>query len=150
MVYNPLDYKAQDLTIIHAGTYAGQVTAGGTIALNATDLAAGKIKGGVVAYQTAANEFGVSNGTEAKYPFGIFIGDGTKSAHDVTVMFRGGTYETLNWLAADIASLTVNAKLGCNADGLLQVYTGDDAVVVGIVTKQPASTTDTLGFKLFL
>lgn len=149
MPYNPVDYLVQDLLVIHAGTYLGTVTGGNSIGLKTADLA--KIKGGVVATLTAANEFGVSDGTAALYPFGLFIGDATKSPNEVSVVFRGGLYETYQWDKTEtLSGLAVNTVLTANADGLLEPLGMQSKIAVGIVTKKPETTTDTLGIKLLV
>lgn len=148
MVFNPVDTKIEDLKVIHSGTYMGSMSDGNGFTIKAADLAT--IKGGRVAAITAANEVGFSDGTVDLYPIGLFIGDGSRE-NEISVMFRGGIYETTQWKAADIAALTVGSQLACDAGGLLEAMGEQtDKVLVGIVTKKPATTSDTLGLKLVL
>lgn len=148
-VFNPVDYLSQDLIVIHAGTYLGTVNDGKSIGLKTADIA--KIKGGVVATLTAANEFGVSDGTATLYPFGLFLGDASKSPNEVSVVFRGGLYESKNWDKTEtLSGLAINTVLTCTSDGLLEPLGMQSKIAVGIVTKQPADTSDTLGIKLII
>lgn len=148
MGYNPVDERIQDLLVIHAGTYLGGVTSSSGITLNSSEAAS--IKGGMVAYQSAANEFGISDGTTSKAPFGLFIGDGSR-ANDVSVVFRGGLYETYQWdKTQTLSDFTFGTALTCTSGGLLEPLGVQSKVTVGICTKVPASTSDSLGIKLLI
>ena len=148
MPFNPVDTKVQDLIVIHSGTYLGGTSAGNSITVKAADLAS--VKGGLVACMTAANEVGLSDGTVTKYPIGLFIGDGANE-NDISVVFRGGIYETTQWKAADIAALVVGSQVAAGTGGKMEAMASQtDKVLIGIVTKKPATTSDTLGIKLVL
>jgi hypothetical protein len=146
-MYNPVDYKIEDVIVVHAGTYVGAVLGGKALKINETDLPA--IKGGMVAFFSADNEFGISNGSATEHPVGIFYGDGSRP-RDLSVLMRGGLYEILNNWDTSVALNTyvVGTQLIANANGKLTPKGASTNPTVAIITKAPASVTDSLGIKL--
>lgn len=144
MAYNPVDVRRQDVKVVHAGTYVGQLIEGARLTLNATDLP--NIHGGMFAAINANGELNLCNGS-TETPVGMFYGDGS-NPRDVTIIIRGGIYGVKNWLASDIANLVAGAKLTVHTTGQLKALGAGTTMHVATCLQAPADTADYLWIKL--
>lgn len=148
MVFNPVDYKVQDVKVIHAGTYVGNLVEGQRLKIKEADLE--DIKGGMFATVNASGELEICDG-DTKTPVGMFYGDGVKEPKRLTILIRGGLFMVKNF--DDTVALNTFApgtKLVVNSAGKLTPQGMSTNDVVAVVIQQPADAEDFLGIKLLV
>jgi len=120
------------------------------------------VLGGSVAGLSAGNDYTVFPCTSVLMPVGLFVNDAAGAAFENAPAVASGkvavikgmasvevdVYETRN--AADTADLTyaVGEKLYSSAYSLLTNETSSSAVVIGVVTKAPSTTSPTIGLDM--
>lgn len=149
MPFTPIDTVNYGVQPLHGGLYLSTVD-GSQLKFRSADLA--NLKGGVVVKLTAAGEVGIYNGTadKALYPLGIFIGEADKQPNDTAVLVGPAIVLVDNWdkTVSPLSGFALGTGVVVTTAGLLTVRSANDQRVVGVVTKVPTSTSDTLGIAL--
>lgn len=151
MPYNPIDSINYGVQPLHGGLFLSTID-GTQLKFKTADVAA--LKGGVVVKASAAGEIGLYVGTtdRALLPLGIFIGDADNEPNTGTLLVGPALVLVSNWdkTINPLSGFVLGAEVTTTAAGLLTPRTGagNDTRAVGIITKVPASTTDTLGILL--
>lgn len=149
MVFNPIDSTNYGVQPLHGGLFMSTID-GTQLKFKAADLTA--LKGGVVVKASAAGEIGLYVGTtdKALCPLGIYIGDAEDEPNTGTVLVGPALVLVSNWdkTIDPLSGFVLGGEITTTAAGLLTPRATNDARAVGIITKVPASTSDTLGILL--
>lgn len=147
MIFNPVDFKHQDVKVIHAGTYVGNLVEGQRLKIKESDLA--DIKGGMFAAINASGELEICDG-DTQTPIGMFYGDGQRPK-GLTILIRGGLFMVKNFDdGVALNTFAPGTKLVVNSDGKLTPQGMSTNDVVAVVIKTPADAEDFLGIKLLV
>lgn len=142
--FNPVDFKIQDVLVVHSGTYVGELFSGESVSINETDLP--NVKGGMFASINTNGELTICDG-DTETPIGMFFGDGSRPK-EVSVLIRGGVYAVKNWDTTDIANLDPGTKLIVDTNGKLKSQGVSTNDWVATCLRAPASVDDYLAIKL--